>query len=303
MTESTTIDLGQAERLVDESVVAFATSRDLIRATGPDAAGYLHGQLSQDVEGMTVGQTAWTLLLQPQGKVDAWLRLHRRGDDEFWLDVEAGFGAAAVARLERFKLRVDLELSLDEVAVLALRGPDAASVAVGDEVVALPAQWGGIDGVDLFAVEVGAAPPVVDGVEQAPAELAELVRVHQGRPAMGAELDESTIPAAAGVVETSVDFTKGCYVGQELVARVDSRGNNTPTRLHRLSFDDGASVAVGAELTLDGSAVGTVTSVAHSPRLGTIGLGYLKRGTEAPVRLTVSSDGVESAAEASELAR
>jgi folate-binding protein YgfZ len=127
------------------------------------------------------------------------------------------------------------------------------------------------------------------------------MRIRQGRPAMGSELDESTIPAAAGIVDESVDFTKGCYVGQELVARIDSRGSNTPTSLYGLRFD-GPAPAAGAELLLDGAAVGTVTSVADSPQAGPIGLGYLKRSVEVPVTLEVAAaDGSTVQVEAASL--
>lgn len=103
-------------------------------------------------------------------------------------------------------------------------------------------------------------------------------------------MTESTIPAAAGVVEQSVDFTKGCYVGQELVARVDSRGNNTPTRLYGLRFDGTDVPAVGAELAVDGSNAGTITSVAVSPALGGIGLAYIKRAVAVPASLEVTDE-------------
>lgn len=304
-------DLAAAEPLVDDSAVAIATSRDLILAVGPDAASYLHGQLSQNIEALAVGDTAWTLLLQPQGKVEAWLRVHRRSEQEFWLDADPGAGEAALARLERFKLRVEVEFSLRPVQVVALRGPRSRDLAAGGDqtgggVVALDAEWGGIDGVDLFPASPDSPGEVADAsaysAVSAPEELLELIRIRQGRPAMGTELDESTIPAAAGVVERSVDFTKGCYVGQELVARVDSRGNNTPTKLHTLHFEGESMVEPGTELTLDGSAAGTVTSVARSPRSGTIGLGYLKRGIETPARLVVPSvDGDQVAVEVAAL--
>jgi folate-binding protein YgfZ len=131
---------------------------------------------------------------------------------------------------------------------------------------------------------------------------AEVLRIWQGRPAMGAELDASTIPAAAGVVDMSVDFTKGCYVGQELVARVDSRGNNTPTNLHRLEAEAGSALVAGQELfeaSADGGSdvsaaqsVGRVTSAATWPADGrVVGLGYVKRTLTPPVNLA-TSDGV-----------
>ncbi|MGH1489305.1 MAG: YgfZ/GcvT domain-containing protein [Acidimicrobiales bacterium] len=301
------VELEVAERLAIDDVVAVITERDLLVVNGPDAASYLHGQISQNAEGLAVGNTVWTLLLQPQGKVEAWLRMHRRSAEEFWLDVESGFGEQAKARLERFKLRVDADIHLVTTSMVALRGPRAATVAAeqaavasGEPLVALDASWASVTGVDLVdpsgvladadrAGEATVQTWVPDGVTVGPAETLEVLRIRQGRPAMGSELDDSTIPAAAGVVERSVDFTKGCYVGQELVARIDSRGNNTPTRLYGLRFSGPELPAVGSELSLDGAAAGTVTSVAVSPDLGSIGLAYLKRAVEVPASLTATS--------------
>ena len=100
--------------------------RDVVLATGPDAATFLQGQLSQDVAGLAVGASAWSLLLQPQGKIDAWLRVTRRGEDAFALDVDGGYGAAVIARLNRFKLRTKCELEhLTDWRCLAVRGPAA----------------------------------------------------------------------------------------------------------------------------------------------------------------------------------
>ena len=274
---------------MQQSVIAGHTKIDVIDANGADAASYLQGQLSQNVEGLNVGETRWTLLLQPQGKVDAWMRIHRQGEQHFLLLIDAGFGEQALARLERFKLRVDVELTLSTRATLALRGPGSAELAeslgLDGAVTVVGSEWStaGLDlvagaGVDQLAVELPA-----DTCVTSEAGL-ELARMLDRRPAMGSELDESTIPAAAGVVDRSVDFTKGCYVGQELVARVDSRGNNTPTSLVGLEIgapvDDFDPEHV---LSQQGSAVGRVTSAATGVQPGvSVGLGYVKRGTDVP---------------------
>ncbi len=293
------VGLAEAAGLIDQAVIGFALRRDLLIVSGADAASYLQGQVSQDVEGLAVGATARTLLLQPQGKVDAWLRVFRPDEQRFWLDTDEGHGQAAQARLERFKLRVDVQIEAQTVTALALRG--SSIPAVGDRFVTLDATWGGIAGVDLFApagtdLEVEAATEEL-GVALGSPELGDAVRVRQGLPAMGRELDESTIPAAAGIVDRSVDFTKGCYVGQELVARIDSRGNNTPTRLYAFRFSSGPLPAPGTELLLDGAAVGRLTSTAVWSESTMLGLGYLKRSVEPPVDLEVEGvSGVVAAA-------
>ncbi|MEM9561245.1 MAG: hypothetical protein AAGA93_01420 [Actinomycetota bacterium] len=301
------LELTESVSRLQSGPVAIGTERDLLIVAGPDAASYLQGQLSQDVDGLAVGATSRSLLLQPQGKVDSWLRVHRRADDTFWLDTDVGHGAAAEARLNRFKLRVDCTIEVRTVPVLAIRGPGSGAVdpgPAGDDVVALDATWGGIDGIDLLAPAGGLdadAAAAALGLDVAPGGLGELVRIEQGLPAMGHELDESTIPAAAGIVEESVDFTKGCYVGQELVARVDSRGNNTPTRLHRLRFPDGIPDPGSELLADDGKAAGTVTSAVAVPGAAGVGLGYLKRSVTAPVTLTASVGDREVPVEATAL--
>ena len=299
------LELEAAARLVDESVVAVATERDLLVVTGADAASYLQGQVSQDVEGLQFGATSRTLLLQPQGKIDSWHRVHRRGPQEFWLDTDPGHGAPAAVRLERFKLRSDVTVHTSTVPVLSLRGPRApeiAAVATEHGLLALDASWGPVAGIDLFD-PAGDLDPVALAaaldLPLGPPELSELARVRQGLPAMGRELDESTIPAAAGIVEPSVDFAKGCYVGQELVARIDSRGSKTPTRLHTLRFDGPEPPPAGTELFLDGAPVGTVTSAVASPGADSVGLGYLKRSVETPATLGVGPDPSSRRAEAS----
>jgi len=286
-------------QLASDSVVAAATRLDILDVSGRDAASYLHGQLSQNVESLAVGETRWTLLLQPQGKVEAWMRIHRLEPERFLLLVDEGFGSAVEARLERFKLRVEAEIKTSTRPVLALRGPGSRSVVdaldLESSTIAVSADWGG-SGIDLIPaagseIEVKLPTSIM---RLAPDEL-EMIRISRGQPAMGAELDESTIPAAAGVVDDSVDFTKGCYVGQELVARIDSRGNNTPTRLVRLDVSaSSGDVQPGAELLSRGASVGTVTSVASAPgqEHHAVGLGYIKRGTDVPGEVELGlSDG------------
>src|SRR4051812_4266968 len=98
------------------------SERDVVRATGSDAASFLQGQMSQDVAAMAVGASAWSLLLQPAGKLTAWLRVTREGDESFLLDVAAGWADAVVARLERFKIRVSVDFTqLDGWQMLAVR--------------------------------------------------------------------------------------------------------------------------------------------------------------------------------------
>ena len=260
----------------------YELDRDVIRIAGPDAISFLQGQLSQDVAGLAVEDSAFTFLLEPQGKVSAWGRITRVADDAIIFDVDRGFGDIAVARLTRFKLRTKAEIELLDWAVLALRG-DGAREATGLVEVTATFDWPGFDGVDLIGPDV--APP--HGVTVGDRAEYEHQRIEAGVPALGHELDSATIPAEAGdvIIERSVSFTKGCYTGQELVARVDSRGNNTPRRLRLVRIDDGVP-DVGSELLVGDKVVGRLTSVAAAGG-GAVALAYVQRAVVPPAAAVV----------------
>jgi folate-binding protein YgfZ len=277
--------------------------RDVLRLSGPDAASYLHGQCSQDVVAMEPGETRDALLLSPQGKLEALVRVLRAGEDAYLLDVEGGWGPAVAARLARFKLRVKADLEPLSLRCLALRGPGAPEAAAS-----VPASWrlefswNGVRGVDLFAPALS----VPAGVSPCGVAAWEALRVEAGIPAMGAELDERTIAAEAGLVERCVSFTKGCYTGQELVARLDARGNKVARRLvglvvgHpgepgaqpvRLTEGAGPPLERGTVVEAEGTEVGRVTSSAFSPVLGVVALGYLHRRVPTPAPLSLRLPG------------
>jgi tRNA-modifying protein YgfZ len=256
---------------------AAPIQRDVVRVSGPEAIDFLQGQLSQDVAALAIAGSTPSLLLQPTGKVDAWLRATRLADDEVLLDVDAGFGEAVRSRLARFKLRTKLDLALEHWAGLALRGPGADDVDAPPGALAVPAGWPGVAGVDL----IGAGELALAGVPLVDGSALEALRIECGVPGMGTELTEATIPAEAGqwLIDASVSFTKGCYTGQELVARIDSRGGNVPRPLRGLLVD-GEPVPVGAVVTVDGREVGAATSTGRSPVLGAVALAPVARTIE-----------------------
>jgi len=275
---------------------AIELPRDFVRVAGEDAVPFLQGQLSQDVAGLTVGGSTWALLLAPQGKVVAFLRVLRAGEEEVVLETDAGFGAAVIERLNRFKLRVKADLDPLAWRCIAVRGP-ASHEAVGHGTgTVVVADWPGLTGADL----VGELPTVPSTVPVCSLESYEAVRIEAGIPLMGRELDEGTIPAEAGIVDRSVSFTKGCYTGQELVARIDSRGGNVPRRLRGLVLAAGAvAPAPGATIRMDGDGkdAGHVTSAAFSPGLDRmVALAYVRRAVEPPAEVTVEWDGGSSPA-------
>ncbi|MGI9606115.1 MAG: YgfZ/GcvT domain-containing protein [Acidimicrobiales bacterium] len=254
----------------------YVGARDVVRVTGTDAVSYLQGQISQDVEALAIGDSAWSLVLQPQGKVDAWFRITRSDETEFLLDVDADFGDGLRGRLQRFLLRVDVQLDLNTWTWHAHRGstPEVENAPIS----AAPA--GGVEGLDLIGPEL---PDV--GADLSLDEF-ERIRIEAGLPAMGIELTENTIPAESGVVPESVSFTKGCYTGQELVARVDSRGDNTPRKLRVVRAD--STLAVGDTLQLEGADVAEITSAAITDQ-GSVALAYVRRAALDADGLTTAS--------------
>lgn len=284
---------GSDQHLMRTAVGGVVTGREVVEVVGADAASFLHGQVSQDTNALSDGESAWTFVLQPDGKVAVWGRVTRLTADRFVFDVDAGATETLVARLNRFKMRVDAAITPLDWSVVALRGPDTASVeACAAEIVA-DAGWPGVEGTDL----IGPGIEVPDGVPVCSLEALEALRVEAGIPVMGRELTDKTIPAEAGVVERSVSFTKGCFTGQELAARIDSRGGNVPRHLRGLVIDGGPP-PVDAEVVVDEKVVGSVTSSAESEALGSpVALAYVGRAVEPPASATVRWDGGEAPAE------
>jgi len=250
---------------------AVRLDRDIVRVGGPEAVDFLQGQMTQDISALAVGASSWSLVLQPQGKVDAWVRVTRAADDEVLLDLDGGFGDALVARLQRFKLRVKADIDRLAWECVAVRGPGAVPPGI-------PFAWGCLTGFDVL----GPDPALPDGVPEVAAAVYEVCRIEAGLPRMGAELTDKTIPAEVGLVGVSVSFTKGCYTGQELVARIDSRGGHVPRHLRRLVLESGDVPDAGASIETDGRVVGTVTSAARHPAGHIVGLGLLGRDVTPP---------------------
>jgi folate-binding protein YgfZ len=267
----------------------FPERRDVVRVAGLDAIDYLQGQLSQDIEALAVESSTRSFVLQPTGKVDAWVRVTRAGADEVVLDVDEGNGDALTARLRRFLLRTKADIDPLDWRTVALRGPGAAAAApavIGEEVLVVPACWPGVEGMDVLGPAVDPPP----GIPEADASAYASLRIRSGVPLMGAELTDATIPAEAGpwVLDASVSFTKGCFTGQELVARIDSRGGHVPRHLRGLVVGTAERPSVGAPVVVDGAEVGRVTSVAGAP--GTdkgVALAYVKRGVTPPAAAEV----------------
>ncbi|HEU5085490.1 MAG TPA: hypothetical protein VFU14_19265 [Acidimicrobiales bacterium] len=265
-----------------EAAKGTSIERDVVRVWGPDAVTFLQGQLSQDVDALAVGTSTWTFVLQPQGKVDAWARITKVAADEVLLDTDDGFGQALHDRLARFLIRTKAELEVLDWPAVAVRGTGAPHDELADGVLRLPVVGPGVEGYDLLGP--GAALP--DGVDEASAGWLRAYGVEHGVPAMGRELTDATIPAEVGdwIIAESVSFTKGCFVGQELTARIDSRGGNVPRRLRAIVLE--APVEEGAEVASDGPAA-HITTAAVSERHGPVALAFLGRAVEPGVTVAV----------------
>lgn len=304
------------------------TTRDVVIVSGSGAADYLQGQCSQEVEALGEGASTWTLVLSPQGKVVVLARVTRWSSDRYILDVDPGWGAVLEERLRRFKLRVRAEIARARWICTEVRGPlssslveaydgaanDALGAAVSGAqrfgiVIPIGEQWHGVVGSDVLepgfdpdeglgggAARVGSRLDLLATTPPGDPAAFELARIEAGIPAMASELDESTIPQAAGLLEWTVSFTKGCYTGQELVARLDARGGRVPSILRGVELAPGAragrSVSPGDVLELAGRRLGTITSVSASPRTGAaVALAYVRREVVPPADLVVSPGG------------
>jgi tRNA-modifying protein YgfZ len=260
----------------------FDNPRDVVQVAGPDAQTYLHSQLSQEMRDLEVGDSRWTFVLQPTGKVDVLARVLRVGEHEFVVDTDAGYGAAMLARLARFKIRFKVELEPVSWRCVSVRGAGASRVAVPPSCFAAACGWPGIEGIDLL----GPSPSAPPGWDEIGMLDVSRMRIETGWPAMGSEIIDSTIPGETGIIPLTVSFTKGCYPGQELVERIDSRGGNVARRLRLVHSE--AFILAGTELTREpsGAAVGRVTSVAlTADGAGTVALAYVARGVDMPAAL------------------
>jgi tRNA-modifying protein YgfZ len=241
-----------------------AQPRDVLMIEGADALTYLQSQVSQDLRPLAVGSSVYTLVLQPTGKVDAVARVLRSGEHAFIIDVDAGAGEAVAARLARFKIRVAAEITTVAWECIAVRGPQAHEIRPGGGAVAVPAWWGDGRAIDVLGPSVKAP----QGVRAGTLDELESARVAAGWPQYGAEITEATLPAELGVVPVAVSFTKGCYPGQELVERMDSRGARSPRMLRRVPVSPGAQP--GDAVMVDGVDVGRLTSVAGQQALALV---------------------------------
>lgn len=244
----------------------------LVWVTGSDTVTFIDGLLSRDIAAMSAGETASALLLAPNGKLRATL-LVLRGEDHVGLVCDAGRVEEVVGGLSRFKIRVDVDIEVDCRSVWDVWGPEATA-ALGP--VSPLGGWNDDNGVLLVRAPFRHSPlPRVIGAGTCPdlpvldAVAVDAVRIELGEPVMGVDLDDKTIPQEGVDVAGRVDFNKGCYLGQELVARIDSRGH-VNRRLCGLILDGEEVPPIGSAIVHEGKVVGAVSSAAWSDGLAAV---------------------------------
>ena len=238
--------------------------RDYVRVRGPDAEGLLQRLVSNDV----AQAPCEALLLTPKARVVATLVVTRRGPDDFLLLTEPGLGEVVRETLLRARFAAKVEIEREEHRSLVVFG-DGEGVPNGDY---------GEPAVEVLDADL---EPTVDEEEL------ERMRIEAGTPRFGQEIDERVLPAEAGLVERAVSFDKGCYPGQEPIARLHYRGHvNRSLRVLRVEGDD--VPAPGAEIRSGDKVVGRVTSAARSDG-GVVALGYVRVEVPPEAGLEVGS--------------
>ncbi len=295
----------QACGIVDRS------ERGKLALTGTEAKSFLQGQVSNDVESLEPGRGCYATFLTPKGKMLGDLRILDAGH-ELLLDTERVALQELFNMIRRFSIGYDVQLHKRtlESGLLSLLGPEAEAGAgagatglgptehahVAAEIEGIPVRLIRTDlGVDVLcaAADTAAVTAALTarGAQPISEAVADCVRVEHGRPRYGIDLDDTVIPQEADLNERAVSFTKGCYVGQETVARLFYRGKpNRSLRGLRLS----APAPTGAEIRLGDRVVGRLGSVADSPALGPVALALVRREAPPGSAVTVGADEVEA---------
>ncbi|HKH17747.1 MAG TPA: folate-binding protein [Solirubrobacteraceae bacterium] len=292
-----------------DTLLVDRSERGKLALTGAEAKEFLQGQVTNDVEALTEGEGCYAAFLTHKGKMLGDLRILDAGD-ELLLDCERVALQELFTMIRRFKLGRAVELhkrTLDH-ALLSLIGPDARRLTGAED---LPQQEHSHRAgqlaerpVRLIATDLGvdvlcdvadtaqiAAALAAAGAVPAGEEAAEVRRVETGRPRYGVDLDDTVIPQEAGLNERAVSFEKGCYVGQETVARLYFRGK--PNR-HLRGLKLSGRAAPGQPLRLGDREVGRLGSVVESPLHGPIALALVRREAAPGDLLAVGEDGVSA---------
>jgi folate-binding protein YgfZ len=307
MAEAVTVELdAQYRQLREECGVLDRSERGKFLLRGVEAAEYLQGQLTNDIEDLEPGEGCYAALLDRKGHMQSDMRVLRIAGEKIWVDVEALALDAVRRHLEMYKIgrEVEIEDVTSERAILSLIGPRSAEIAGSPPLPEYACEELAVAGIECIAVGTSAGIDLIcaddetdrlrtilaeAGAVEVGADAAEILRIEAGTPRFGAEMDSATMPAEAGIVEAAVNFEKGCYIGQETVARLHYRGKpNRHLRGLRLS----APAEPGATLLAGKKEVGQLGGSCVSPVRGPIALAILRREAGPGAELAVGEDGV-----------
>jgi folate-binding protein YgfZ len=260
------------------TVYAAARPRAYVSVDGPDAGAYLNRMVSNEIEELPVGGVCEALLLTPKARVVAPMVVWRRTEDGFLLLTEPDAGERLARELLRGRFAAKCDIAVEEHRSVVVLGEDEVVVETG---AALPNNDYALPAVELLDAE----PP--ETAESIPESELERLRILARTPRLGRELDDRVMPAEAGLEQRAISFTKGCYPGQEPVARLHFRGHPNRT-LRVVALDDGGLPEYDAELVLEGKPVGRVTSAARDPERGIVALAYVRREVPVGARLELA---------------
>jgi tRNA-modifying protein YgfZ len=258
-------------------VAVAARPRAFVRVSGPQAGDYLQRMVSNDVLALASGGSCEALLLTPKARVIATLRVVRRADDDFLLLTEPELGEVVRDHLARMRFAARCEVEREEHESYVVIGEGAAPPPNG---VAIACDDFGIPALEVLDTTPPDAPQLDD-------QELERLRIQAGTPRFGREIDDRVLPAEAGLEERAVSFTKGCYPGQEPVARLRYRGHVNRS-LRVLRIDAPALPPFDAPIEYGGKSVGRITS-AVPVEPGVVALGYVR--DEVPIEAAVTVAG------------
>jgi tRNA-modifying protein YgfZ len=284
------IATSEYELLTESAGLVDRSDRAKFLVRGGEAAEFLQGQVSNDVEALSPGSGCYAVILNHKGKLRTDLRI-LRGEDFFWLDTEPIGHAVLAHMLRTYTVGRDVEwqdLSATR-ALVSIIGPASRELFDGPEH-SFEEREGRMYVATALGVDVIGERDLELAFESVSEEAAECLRIESGRPRLGYDMDAQTMPQEAGINERAVNFTKGCYVGQETVARLHYRGK--PNRhLRGLRLSDPANR--GTEIMLEDRVVGRLGSVCVSPRLGPIALALVRREAAPGDTVSVGGTGAE----------
>jgi len=291
-------ELESEYRLLREGAGMVDRRESVIAVSGPDAVEFLQGQLTNDVETLDPGDGCYALLLNPKGKILAEMRVLKRAPADLWLLTEQD--DAVLSHLTTYKIGRQVEVGRRNAAIKSLIGPrvpdiigaespvrectSTEAIIAGTDVVLVATDLG-VDVVHDPARSAALGDELASrGCERAEENAAEVLRIERGRPRYGSDMTADHLPGELGLEERAVSFTKGCYVGQEPVARMHYRGH--PNR-HLRGIELPEPVSAGALLRLEDKEVGAITSSCVSPLRGPIALALVRREVEPGTELAV----------------